>query len=427
MKIVLIALIGALAAILANRGIAVFNNGLRPIMPEYLEGRMKKAELAATSFALSFGLVIGFGIPISIGATILLIHSILLGTDIIGTWSPEGKAGYVIAGFLGALWGIGLLVGLQWIVNVFKKLPVNVFDSMGQIGTPVIFAFAAFPALAVAYQYGVKNGLITLTISALIRAIVARFSPIVIGTSKIALNPEGMALVTGMIVLLIYAMREKKEENSTNIAALFTERVDRIKKNVWVLAIMGALVAAATSLHILVGDPISLSLVSKGNYTDAALVALARAIGFVPLVATTAIATGVYGPVGMTFIFAAALFANNPLLAAILGFVIIFVEVYLLGGIAAFLDKFPGIRRASDNIRTAMGQLLEVALLVGGANASNMALPGLGIFIVIGLYLLNEVAGRPIVRMAVGPVAAILVGILANILAVFGLYVPPVK
>ncbi|EMT39244.1 hypothetical protein TthWC1_1281 [Thermoanaerobacter thermohydrosulfuricus WC1] len=427
MKIVLIALIGALAAILANGGIAVFNDGLRPIMPEYLEGRMKKAELAATSFALSFGLVIGFGIPISIGATILLVHSILLGTDIIGTWSPKGKIGYVVAGTIGALWGIGLLVGLQWIVNVFKKLPVNVFDSMGQIGTPVIFAFAAFPALAVAYQYGVKNGLITLTISALVRAIVARFSPIVIGTSKIALNPEGMALVTGMIVLLIYAMREKKEENSTNIAALFTERVDRIKKNVWVLAIMGALVAAATSLHILAGDPISLSLVSKGNYTDAALVALARAIGFVPLVATTAIATGVYGPVGMTFIFAAALFANNPLLAAILGFVIIFAEVYLLGGIAAFLDKFPGIKKSSDNIRTAMGQLLEVALLVGGANASNMALPGLGIFIVIGLYLLNEIAGRPIVRMAVGPVAAILVGILANILAVFGLYVPTVK
>lgn len=423
----LIASIGALAAILANRGIAVFNDGLRPIMPEYLEGRMKKAELAATSFALSFGLVIGFGIPISIGATILLIHSILLGTDIIGTWSPEGKAGYVVAGSLGALWGIGLLVGLEWIVNAFKKLPVNVFDSMGQIGTPVMFAFAAFPALAVAYQYGVKNGLITLTISALVRAIVARFSPIVVGTSKITLNPEGMALVTGMIVLLIYAIREKKENNSTNIAALFTERVDRIKRNVWILAVMGALIAAATSLHILAGDPISLSLVSKGNYTDAALVALARAFGFVPLVATTAIATGVYGPVGMTFIFAAALFANNPLLAAILGFSIIFAEVYLLGGIAAFLDKFPGIRRASDNIRTAMGQLLEVALLVGGANASNMALPGLGIFIVIGLYLLNEIAGRPIVRMAVGPVAAILVGILANILAVFGLYVPPVK
>lgn len=427
MKIVLIALIGALAAILANGGIAVFNDGLRPIMPEYLEGRMNKAELAATSFALCFGLVIGFGIPVSISATILLIHSILLGTDIIGTWSPKGKVGYIVSGIIGAIWGIGLLIGLQWIINIFKKLPVNFFDPMGQVGTPVLYAFAAFPALAIAYQYGVKNGLITLGISALVRALVARFSPIVVGGNKITLNPEGMALLAGMIVLLIYAMTEKKEAGSTNIATLFSERVKRIKKNVWILAIMGALVSAATASHILAGDPISLTLVSKGNYSAAALAALARAIGFVPLVATTAIATGVYGPVGMTFIFAAALFTNNPIVAAILGLVIIVAEVYLLGGIASFMDKFPGIKKSADNIRTAMGQLLEVALLIGGANAANMALPGLGIFIVIGLYLINEIAGRPIVRMAVGPVAAIIVGILVNLLAIFGLYVPPVK
>jgi len=91
MGYVLIALIGCMAAILANKGVAVFNDGLRPIMPEYLEGRMDKKALAATSFALSFGLVIGFGIPVSIAATIILIHSVLLGTDIIGTWSPSGK------------------------------------------------------------------------------------------------------------------------------------------------------------------------------------------------------------------------------------------------------------------------------------------------------------------------------------------------
>lgn len=62
MNTVVIAAIGALAAILANRGIAVFNDGLRPIMPEYIEGRMTRAEIASTSFAMSFGLVMGFGI-----------------------------------------------------------------------------------------------------------------------------------------------------------------------------------------------------------------------------------------------------------------------------------------------------------------------------------------------------------------------------
>jgi len=75
LKYVIIALLGALASILANKGVAVFNDGLRPIVPEYLEGRIDKKALAATSFALSFGLVIGFGIPVSVAASIILVHS----------------------------------------------------------------------------------------------------------------------------------------------------------------------------------------------------------------------------------------------------------------------------------------------------------------------------------------------------------------
>ena len=425
MNYVIIGAIGAVAAILANRGIAVFNDGLRPIMPEFLEGRMTKAELVATSFALSFGLVIGFGIPVSISASILLVHSILLGTDIIGTWAPSSKFGAVAAGVVGAVYGVGLLSGLQWIVNAFKHLPVNFFNAMGQIGAPVTLAFAAFPAIAVGNQYGAKNGLITLAISALIRTLFARFNPIALGSVKVSLSPEGMAMLAGMIVLLAYAARERQSETAVSTASLFGDRVGRIRKNVIYLAIIGALVGAATSLHILAGDPISLNLVSKGQISAAALAAFARGLGFVPLVGTTAIATGVYGPVGMTFIFAAALAVNNPVLGGLLGAVIIAAEVFLLGSVASFLDKFPGIKNSADSIRTAMSQLLEIALLVGGANAANAILPGLGTIIVVGLYLLNEAAGRPVVRMAVGPVTAILVGLLANVLAVLGLFKPP--
>ena len=52
MNTILIAAIGALAAFLTNRGIAVFNDGLRPVMPEFVEGRMTRKELAATAFAM---------------------------------------------------------------------------------------------------------------------------------------------------------------------------------------------------------------------------------------------------------------------------------------------------------------------------------------------------------------------------------------
>ena len=50
LRYVIIAAVGALASILANQSIAVFNDGLRPVLPEYLEKRMDRKALAATSF-----------------------------------------------------------------------------------------------------------------------------------------------------------------------------------------------------------------------------------------------------------------------------------------------------------------------------------------------------------------------------------------
>ena len=41
--------------------------------------------------------------------------------------------------------------------------------------------------------------------------------------------------------------------------------------------------------------------------------------------------------------------------------------------------------------------------------------------IVAGIYLLNRTSKRPLVEMAIGPVATIIVGIVANILSIVGL------
>lgn len=423
MNIILMALLGALASIMANKGIAVFNDGLRPIMPEHIEGRMTRKELAATTFAMSFGLVIGFGIPFSLAANIILIHCILLGTDIIGASSPDGKKGIIIAGIIGALYGVGILLGLESVVKAFELLPVNFLGSLGEVGAPVVVAFAAFPALATGYQYGVKKGIINLFVSVMAYQAALLFGSISLGTATIKLNPQGSALIIGMTILLIFAMREKQEGETVDLVSIFAERVKRIRKNLPILMIMGGLVAAATASNLIAGDPISLNLMKESQFMDAGFAALARGIGFIPLVASTAIVTGVYGPVGMTFVFAVGLFVRNPILAGLIGAVVIGGEVLLLDRIAHFIDKFPGIRKSGDNIRMAMTKLLEIALLVGGMNAANAMAPGIGYFLVVGLYISNEIAGKPFVRMAVGPIAAILVGIFVNLLALVGLFV----
>ncbi|GAA0083758.1 YhfT family protein [Clostridium sp. CTA-7] len=429
MQYLVVALLGALAAILANAGIAVFNDGFRAIVPEYLEGRMDKKALAATSFAISFGLVIGFGIPVSIAASIILIHSILLGTDIIGSFCPSGKKGLVISGIVGALYGVGIVYGLQFVVDLFAKLPVNFLDSLKLVGTPITVAFAVFPALVVSYQFGIKKGFLTGIVALIVRQITAIYGTFTIngGAAKIKLDQEGMALLAGMIIMIAFAMKEKPDPNAPKIdlAALFEERVKKIKKNLPLLALMGGLVSAATSLSLVAGDPISLNLLAEGKTTEAAMTAFARGIGFIPLVATTAISTGVYAPAGMTFVFVTGFLIGNPILAFVAGAAVMTLEILFLDVMAKMMDKFPGVRKCGDNIRTAMSKVLEVALLVGGAMAAQAMAPGLGLFVVVGLYVLNKTSKKPIVDMAVGPVGAITVGILINILNLVGLYVVP--
>lgn len=429
-ELVAIALLGGICAVLANKGIAVFNDGLRPIVPEFLEGKIGKKEIAATSFALSFGLVIGFGIPVSIGASILLVHSVLLMTDIIGSWAPEGKSGIIISAIIGAMYGIGLVLGLQAVVDLFAMMPVNFMDSLSMVGTPVVISFSIFPAVAIASQHGFKKGAISFAATLLTLFAVKRFGTFDLGNgTSLTLSAEGMSLLVGMIFMIVYAIQVKSDGSNSNesLVSVFLERVNRIKKNWAWLAVTGGLVSAATSLMIIAGDPISLNLLSEGKFSEAGLAAFARGIGFIPLVFSTAIVTGVYSPAGTTFVFVAGiLFHDNPIMAFIVGSALMFIEVQLLSLMAKALDKFPGIREMGEHIRTAMNKVLEVALLIGGAMASEQIAPGIGYFWVIGLMLLNRKAKKPVVELAVGPIAAISLGVIVNILYLVGLFAPVV-
>src|SRR5690625_5510167 len=121
-----------------------------------------------------------------------------------------------------------------------------------------------------------------------------------------------MALIVGMIFLFYFAMQEKaSEDSSIDLAAVFSDKVKSIRSNVVYLMIIGGLIAGATNLLLMAGDPISLNLLAEGKQTDAGIAAAARALGFIPLIASTAIATGVYSPVGFTLVFVVGLFSPN--------------------------------------------------------------------------------------------------------------------
>jgi hypothetical protein len=161
------------------------------------------------------------------------------------------------------------------------------------------------------------------------------------------------------------------------------------------------------------------------------MIALARAIGFVPLVFTTSIVTGVYAPAGCTFVFVVGLFLNGkPLFALVLGAAVMIVELLLINVFAKGMDKFPGVKEMGEHIRTSMTKVIEITLMVGAVvgaekTAAAVGLSGIGAMFVIAVVLLNRRSKKPIVEMAIGPVACILFGLLVNVLLLLGLVALP--
>ena len=83
-----------------------------------------------------------------------------------------------------------------------------------------------------------------------------------------------------------------------------------------------------------------------------------------------------------------------------------------------------------EHIRTSMTKVIEITLMVGavvGAEKISAAvgMAGVGAMFVIATVLLNRRSKKPIVEMAIGPVACILFGLLINVLLLVGLVALP--
>jgi len=428
LTIVVMAALGAICAYLANQNIAVFHDGLRPVYTQYFDKTMDRKTLFATSFALSIGLVVGFGIPTSIAGKIIIVHTIMLACDIIGTAFSD-KGNKWLSAVVGAGLGVVLLFGMQFIMDLFALLPIDFTGNLSQVGDLIVVAFSVFPAIAVAYQAGIKTGGIVLLLTMLVKQVVAVYGTLSFSNFDVALNPDGMALLFAVLAMVFVATRVSKGEGTStaDAFAIFSANIDRIKKNIVLLGISGGIVALATTLFLIAEGPASLVLTAEGQYFEAAMVALGRTIGFIPLVMTTAIVSGVYSPAGTKAVHVPAiLFINLGIMGLVGSFVvgalIMVIEVLLLGFIAAGLDKFPGMKDLGDNTRTAMSKVLDIALLVGGMLAANAIAPTLGFIWVIGLHFLNQASKKSIPSMAIGPLGAISMGIIVNILHLIGLF-----
>ena len=428
MNLGLVALLCATTALIANMSAAVFHDGIRPILPQLFEGNMTRRDAGSVAFGLSIGFVASVGISFTLSTGLLNPWLLFLPTDIIGVMIGSR----ILAAVGGAVWGILVVTSLTAVNTVLTGLPVDALGALGELGTPVMSAFALFPLLAILYQFGWKAGAVAAAVVLLSRLLIMKFTGI---------YPESIQIFVGMVMLILIAVRKDLSDRSNGISppdmsgmhSIFDERTKRIVKHLPFLAFTGALIAAVCNAGIFAGSEVSIySLAEAYKITDpaeqdaalqqVALSEFMRGLGFIPLIATTALATGVYGVVGMTFVFVVGYLSPNIAVAAALGAVTICLEVLLLRSVGRVLEQFPSIRNASDNIRNSMNTLMEFALLIGGVLAVMKMGSTTGFTIFAMRYFLNEVMGRPVLKIAAPAVAAILTGIILNLLYVVGLF-----
>ena len=143
-------------------------------------------------------------------------------------------------------------------------------------------------------------------------------------------------------------------------------------------------------------------------------------IAFIPLIVSTSLATGVYQAVGLTTCMLVGTLAPTWWLAPIFGFAVEFLELQLLGLLGKGLSKFPELSKCGDHIRDSMISCIGLALMIGSFLAANAIWGAVGLMIVGAFYVLNDAAGQRLPKTAVGPIAAVVVGILYNLMILVG-------
>ncbi|MFD5066785.1 YhfT family protein [Streptomyces sp. NPDC058369] len=417
----------ALTAYISHMALAVFNDGVRPFLLDFIQGRTTRSATTAVSFGLSAGFIFGLGAPMALSTGVLNPWLLFLPTDILGMLSPKKW----LAPILGGAWGAVVVFGLNGANNVAHDLPVDFITAMQQMSTPILFLFTLFPVLAITKQFGRKwGGIAGLLEFALVVMTMKLWPNMFAGALAMAV---GVLMLIGLAVAKDLAQRkadraagvsEPVVEGDDPMASLFSASAARLRKYLPLFMVLGAGVCVLAQMHIFGGGEATSFLIAKGQYSEAAQVDFYRVFGFIPLIATTALASGAYGIAGFTLVYPIGYLMPNPFLAAIVGALVFAAEVLALSYIGKLLGRLPSVRDSSEHLRSAISETLQLAILFGSLMAANAMGGGLGILVVGGLYLLNEAMGRPVVRMAAAPAAMIVGGILLNLLYWMDLFTP---
>lgn len=435
--------IGGLSAVLANRGLSVFHDGLRPTMASFRSGELSRREISRTSFTLAWGFFWAFGIPFSLGYVIPLVYMIFMLSDWIGVSAPADHRvswygnrvalrGVTQALVVGGVYGAATAAALHYAAVGMHRLPIEMAKPASLITLPALGAFCLFAVLTSAYHFGVRSA-----IPGAAAASLAWFAAAGLDLPQ----PPSWAFGAAFGVLLVQLVRQIRsrttrsdvempdwarvtDDDAQQQADADAEFLRRQVRHIWSgivpIVALAALTGAAYNWGFLAKEPISGQLYALGLAVPAFLVMFAWAFAFIPMKFTTAAMTGCMCT--GTFLDAGvAVLAPNPLVAALAVGALRVVEVASLVRVVRLLERWPSIREVADVMRTAIFHVMEIAFLAGGTILAMHFAGTWGAAVVVGGWWLNQRANSPVMPMSVAAIAALGVGVVANVLDVIGI------
>jgi len=176
---------------------------------------------------------------------------------------------------------LGLQASITWLAGY---PPLNTARLI--LSQPVVFSFAAFPAIGMAYQYGLRIGAL-----AFAGILLTRLAADWLGLPQ----PDVWALAFGLLLVTVSAWRERPHDQPGN-ASLFTGQFERLRRRLPLIAGLGALYGLAAQELVLVEGPQALFALSSGSRTAALAISLARALAFTPIKGMSVLTSGCLSP-----------------------------------------------------------------------------------------------------------------------------------
>jgi hypothetical protein len=398
------ATIGVGTAQLAHSTDAYYHDAVRPLGRDLRADATSRPQVARYAWGVSWRFVFFFATPFSILTGAVVSHLLFLPAEVLAIRALRRVAALVAGALVGAA-AVALAIFSH---DALGASGLDIQQHLHQLVDPVLWLYPAVPALAAMKLPAPARGTIITALAGILAASVAALAD-----HDAAVGPAATA-ASALVLVALHLARAPTVE-PPRVAASGDHH---IRRGFPVLLVVGAGVAALAATSQLAGDPMAAVLISDGHLADAVAVALLIYLSMFSLVSVSTVASDSYSTQGTPDLVPAVgyvLAGIGWLAAAAAGAAAMAAEVAARHGSMSLVMRRPIVSELASAIRDALGDVMLLALLVGGLALSGAIGGAVGFLVAGGAWLLNEQVGRPVTRLAVTPIAALAVGVGAEL------------